>query len=359
MNDRTLTGPDSADGVVHAGNVTPAEQAAWDVAVRLGLPVTRTDLRSLLRAAEAGDKPEPVPPARELPEAILPAGNRPVTINKPFAIGLTDTSRKFKLTFREIMVTVTGPRESGKTVLENTITAQLARCTDTVIFWIDLLGGRAATPWMLPWVQGHTPRPVIDWLATTREEAVLMLDALLAGCTARARSGEGWEKITPSAEIPAVILMTGATTALAGNPDITRGIAEFWKMCRPEAMGLLSTGLRGGATGLPAEVRIGLRARSVAEADAVFPDNHNAAKALARLRNPGEGLVLAGSDISPAVHFYRTDPGQIADVALATGSRRPAPEERLITAMGEAYTERWNRPHGQQLVEQWRSQLAG
>jgi hypothetical protein len=46
-----MTGPDDPDGAVHAGNVTAAEQAAWDVAVQLGLPVTRADLRSLLRAA--------------------------------------------------------------------------------------------------------------------------------------------------------------------------------------------------------------------------------------------------------------------------------------------------------------------
>lgn len=49
---RMLTGPDGTDGVVHASNVPAAEQAAWDVAVRLGLPVTRAELRTLLRAAE-------------------------------------------------------------------------------------------------------------------------------------------------------------------------------------------------------------------------------------------------------------------------------------------------------------------
>jgi len=56
MTAGALTLPDDPDGVVHAGNVSTAEQAAWEAAVGLGLPVTRADLRSILRAAQTSDR---------------------------------------------------------------------------------------------------------------------------------------------------------------------------------------------------------------------------------------------------------------------------------------------------------------
>ena len=40
-----------ADPDLHAGNVTPPEAAAWQVAVGRGLNISRADLRSLLEAA--------------------------------------------------------------------------------------------------------------------------------------------------------------------------------------------------------------------------------------------------------------------------------------------------------------------
>jgi hypothetical protein len=255
--------------------------------------------------------------------------------------------------------------------LQSIFIAQLARCIDAVVFMIDLKGGRSARPWMMPWVQGHTPRPVIDWLATTREEALTMLEALLRGGQARAASGRGWDKITPSADVPAIILVVDETAVMTGhgiradgisNYTIAQLLAQFVETYRSEAMDLLCAALRGnvdimGSTAVKAmtEVRIGLRVTAASEGDSIFPDNHQAAKALSRLHNSGDGLVMTGADISPAVHFYRIGgEAQIHDVALSTGAIRPAPEDALAAAMGEAYEQRWTRPHGQDLLAKWR-----
>lgn len=306
------------------------------------------------------------------PVVFLPKESRPTTINRPMAIGVLDTGRKFELTYREITILIIGVKGSGKTNLENVFIAQLARCIDAVIFMIDLKGGRAARPWMMPWVEGHVPRPVIDWLATTREEAMLMLEALLAGGMARARSGEGWDKITPSADVPAIILVVDETAVMTGHGIRADGISNFTlaqllaqitETYRSEAIDGLIAALRGnvdimGSTAVKAmsTVRIGLRVTSSSDGDSVFPDNHEAAKALARLSNPGDGLVMTGPDISPAVHFYRIGgEEQIRDVALSTGHIRPAPENRLAKAMGDAYAQRWTREHGQDLLKQWRT----
>jgi hypothetical protein len=149
------------------------------------------------------------------------------------------------------------------------------------------------------------------------------------------------------------------------NYTIAQLLAQFVETYRSEAMDLLCAALRGnvdimGSTAVKAmtEVRIGLRVTSSADGDSIFPDDHNAAKALARLRNPGDGLVKVGPEISPAVHFYRIGgEEQIRDVALSTGDIRPAPEARLTAAMGEAYEQRWTRPHGQDLLKEWRESV--
>jgi hypothetical protein len=284
------------------------------------------------------------------PEVSLPEDCSPARFVSPFQVGVTGTGRKFELTFPGSLL-VTGSRGSGRTNLENVIIAQLARCTDTVIFRICFTGGRSTRPWMMPWIEGRTPRPVIDWLATTREEAGLMLDALIAGCAARARYGGDQEKITPSAGTPAVILV--ADSMSVARSGLIPKLAEFAEVSRSEGMSLLRTELSGD-TSIPAEVRIGLRAASLAGAGLIFPGDRKAVRALARLRNPGDGVVQAGRHRSLTVRCCRIGPDQVRETALVTGQLRSAPEDRLAAAMGEAYEQRWTRPHGLDLVREWR-----
>jgi hypothetical protein len=305
-------------------------------------------------------------------DVMLPRDTRPTSINRPMAIGELDNGRPFTMTFREITVMIVGMKGSGKSNTQAIFLANLARCIDAVIFMIDLKGGRMARPWMLPWVQGHAPRPVIDWLATTREEAMLMLEALLAGGVARASSGVGqWDKIVPTAEIPAIILVVDETAVMTGHQIRANGIsnynmaqllAQIVETYRSEAIDELISALRSnvdtmGTTAVKSqsEVRFCLRVTSSAEGDSVFPDDHAAAKAVAQLANPGDCLVRSGPDLSPVVHVYRIGgEKQIADIALSTGAIRPVPEDRMIEAMGAAYAKRWSREHGLELLKSWR-----
>ena len=303
-------------------------------------------------------------------DIMLPAENLPQTINRPLALGELDTKRRFELTYREIVVIVIGVRGSGKSNLLNVFIAQLARCVDAVVFMIDLKGGRAARPWMMPWVKNLARRPVIDWLATTREEANLMLDAMLAGIQSRSRRGEGGEKMTPSADLPAIILVCDETAVMTGhgireaglsNVKMAQKLAQVVELGRSEAMDALIAALRGnvdvmGSTAVKAmsEVRIGLRVTQASDGQMIFPDDFAAAQALARLRDRGDGLAKVGPDLSPPVHFYRINEQMIDNIALWAGDIRPEPEAALITAMGEAYEQRWTRPHGEELKKIWR-----
>jgi hypothetical protein len=156
----------------------------------------------------------------------LPAENNLLTINRALGLAVKDDGREWSLKIREINVLIAGVTGSGKSNLLSVMIAQLARCVDVVIFMIDLKGGRAARPWMIPWIQKFTDRPVIDWLATTREEAALMLDALWAAREARSREAAGGEKITPSADKPAILLLTDEMAVLLGHGNRDEGVSS-------------------------------------------------------------------------------------------------------------------------------------
>ena len=197
-----------------------------------------------------------------LAEAIpLPDDSEPLTVNQPLPVGLHEDGTVCTVTLREVAALIVGLRGSGKSNLINVLIAQLSRCADTVIFMIDLKGGRTALPWLRPWLEGRAARPVIDWVATTREEAERMLRAVLRGIDARAHSGAGGEKITPSPGLPAVILIveevavifgmnSGPRTSLEGTTNATlAGLGtQVTQLGRSEAIDPVLVTQRGAVT---------------------------------------------------------------------------------------------------------------
>jgi hypothetical protein len=295
----------------------------------------------------------------------FPLEHRRQTINDPIAVGLHEDGTACPLLLREVATLVIGLRGSGKSSLLNVLIAQLARTVDCIIFVLDLKGGRMATPWLRPWLDARTPRPVIDWVATTREEAALMLEACLRGIDARSRSGTGGEKITPSIDHPAVIVIcdeaavvlgmgTGGPKSSFENAGPTnRSLAELMKqftiLGRSEAVDPMLAAQRGTVTMLgdgdlksQFGLRIGLGVATEADARLIIPDDVHIAANLAALHHPGSGIVQQGRHgrVLP-VKFYRLEPGDITRIATATGWIRPAPDPLLAEALGRVYEERW------------------
>jgi hypothetical protein len=250
--------------------------------------------------------------------------------------------------------------------LLNVLLAQLARCPDVLVFAIDLKGGRMAAPWIEPWLAGRAVKPVVDWLATDREEAERMLRALLRAVNARSRSGSGGEKITPSADQPAILLvcdeiavilgvgMGGPRNPLEGVTNTTlAGLATQLVMTgRSEAIDLIMATQRGtvtmtGSADLKSQcaLRIGLGVASEADARLIIPDDIRIAADLARLRHPGSGIVQQGKNgrVVP-VKFYRIEHEAISRKAEEFGPIRPGPDQLLEDALGEDYATRW-QPH--------------
>ncbi len=158
---------------------------------------------------------------------LLPDMQTPLSITRPIPLGLYQDGRTCAVTLREIATLIVGLRGSGKSNLLNVLLAQLARCPDVLIFAIDLKGGRMAAPWIQPWLAQRAAAPVIDWLATDREEAELMLRALVRAVDARARSCSGGEKITPSVRQPAILLVCDEVAVIlgigTGGPRLSEG----------------------------------------------------------------------------------------------------------------------------------------
>jgi DNA translocase FtsK/SpoIIIE-like protein len=294
----------------------------------------------------------------------FPAGHGTLSITRPMPLGLFEDGQVCAVTLREIATLIVGLRGSGKSNLLNVLLAQLARCADVLIFAIDLKGGRMAAPWIEPWLAGRTPKPVVDWLATDREEAERMLRALLRAVNARSRSGSGGEKIIPSPRQPAILLVCdeiavilgigvgGPRTSLEGVTNATlAGLATQLVMTgRSEAIDLIMATQRGTATmtgsaDLKSQcgLRIGLGVASEADARLIIPDDVRIAADLARLRHPGTGIVQQGKlgRVVPA-KFYRIEHDAISQIAERYGPIRPGPDKLLEDALGEDYASRWS-----------------
>lgn len=293
---------------------------------------------------------------------VLPDDAEPISVNQPLPIGLHEDGTTCTVTMREVAALIVGLRGSGKSNLINVLIAQLSRCRDAAIFMIDLKGGRTALPWLRPWLEGRAAAPVIDWLATTREEAERMLRAVLRGIDARAHSGAGGEKITPSPGLPAVILIieevavifgmnSGPRSSLEGTTNTTLAAlgTQVTQLGRSEAIDPVLVAQRGavtmiGSTDLKSQcaLRIGLGVATEADARLVIPDDTHIAADLARLVHPGSGIVQSRDGRPMPVKFYRLTHDRIADIAKFAAPFRPSLDPMLAGALGEDYHRRWS-----------------
>jgi hypothetical protein len=300
--------------------------------------------------------------ARTVP---LPARTEPMSITWPVPLGVYADGETCAVSLREVATLIVGLRGSGKSNLLNVLLAQLSRCPDVLIFAIDLKGGRMAAPWIQPWLSGQADKPVIDWLATDRAEADIMLRALLRAVDARARSCSGGEKIIPSSSQPAILLVCDEIAVIlglgTGGPRLSdhevsnttlAGLATRLVMTgRSEAIDLVMATQRGtvtmmGSADLKSQcaLRIGLGVGSEADARLIIPDDIRIAADLAGLRHPGSGIVQRGRNgrVMP-VKFYRIEHEAIGPIAARLGWLRPEPDPLLAAALGYEYVTRWSR----------------
>jgi hypothetical protein len=313
--------------------------------------------------------------AEELP---IPMDTGLLTVTRPLTVGAQGDGTPADILLRELGAMVLGMTGAGKTNLLNVLLALLTRCVDVVVFVIDLKGGRLAAPWVQPWVDGETPNPAIDWVATTREEAWLMLCAIDDLITARGASLAGGSKIRPTPQQPQVVLLADEIADMFGrapkaeqggvsNGDMAAKGGKIARKQRSEAVSGVWATQRGvadstGGTELKSQCKLRFALGTAGEADArsAIADDAAAQRLVARLRHPGTGIIwLPGSARPQPVKFYRLDAGEDDDAAkirrfaVAAGHHRPALDPLALAAMGDRYTRRWERSAlYQQLAQQ-------
>jgi hypothetical protein len=317
----TEVGEDRSGTLVHIalpakGHVTivSLEQAARGVEIALGVKagtvqfVQGASARDvIMRQRERDILAEPVP---------MPMDLSPLTVNEPLRVGLTEAGAEYKALFREVCTLAAGQRGSGKSNLANVLIAQFGRCTDVLIFLVDLKQGRMARAWVEPWARGETPRPAVDWVAVSRAEAERMLLAMQRAGNARAASGIGGAKHTPDRDHPAVILITDETAVMFGTggpvfsaepgaPMTNRKLAEvatdIVNRFRSECIDMVLFALRatvdmagGGHLKPQCKLRFGLGVQDQAEARYLLEDQPSVSRWLARMKHPGSGIAQWG-----------------------------------------------------------------
>lgn len=308
------------------------------------------------------------------------------TINEKIPVAIAEDGSVLKIPMREIHMMIVGATGKGKSNLLNVLIAQLASCADVIIWVIDLKGGRMARGWIDAWVEGKTEKPALDWVATTREEAALMVQAFEDLITTRTNSGIGKNMINPTPSMPQVVLICDEMADILGDDGPTRVETEYtnnWFITRigrigrkgrsEAAMEIMAsqrgTNDMGGAGKLKANwlLRVALGTATEQELQWVIPDARRVTrKQLAVMgTTPGVGLVDVSGNTSPLSKFFWCDhPQEIRDgikvglcdsgcipacpvnrisIEVGHGDQRPQLDRITADPLGDVYASRWER----------------
>ncbi|WP_308112892.1 DNA translocase FtsK [Streptomyces sp. DH12] len=235
----------------------------------------------------------------------LPDEHHPLTITEPLTLGILESGEPFEVRFRQNSVFIAGKKGSGKSVLLHVVISVVSRCTDAVVWMIDMAEGNTAKRWIRPWAEGWKDshgrlidRPVLDWVATSVDEAVRLLQASVAVADGRARRMKG-SKIRPTAQCPALVVITDENPVLMSRvPNAIQAKIDGIKKGRKAAVDYIDAAQRGtGPNSGGGEIMsqydtvIGGRFPKKQEGQFVFPDYYQRVD-LSKLPGNGAFYVL-------------------------------------------------------------------
>ncbi|WP_328632793.1 hypothetical protein [Streptomyces sp. NBC_00356] len=297
-------------------------------------------------------------------ESTYPAGYEPLSIHTGIPWGYRSNADEILTYLREQCALVVGPTGSGKTNMVHVILAGFARATDVLPWVIDLNAGSAGLPWVLPALESNGSarpvRPGVDWLASTYEEAMLMLDTALAVARYRkvayqdllARENTDLLPISPSIPQIELVIDEGAEILVSNDRRMRKLAEKILEVIRiARAMGVRTVLTALGATGSvlgnlmirrEAKVRAALTGGETEGMDLnkMFPGS----RGLRPEQAPYKGSGFMGTPESPVGLFkvWRIKPHQIREIVHATSERHPHLDDVSIKAAGEAYVRRWD-----------------
>ncbi|MCX5394201.1 hypothetical protein [Streptomyces sp. NBC_00094] len=295
-------------------------------------------------------------------EVTYPTDYTPLSLHTGIPWGLRTDGRQVPVYLREQCALVVGPTGSGKTNMVHTILAGFARATDVLTWVIDLNAGSAGLPWVRPALaeNGQGVRPGVDWLASTHEEAALMLDAAVRIAKHRKMAYQdlmakaNTDLLPISAQIPQIEIVIDEGAEILASTDrpskvLAAKILEVIRIAR--AMGIRTVLTALGATGAvlgnlmirrEAKVRVALTGGETEGMDLgkQFPGS----RGLRVDQAPYKGAGFMGTPESAAALFksWRILPNQIRDIVAATSDRHPTLDAISTKAAGPDYIRRWD-----------------
>ncbi|WP_019431911.1 hypothetical protein [Streptomyces sp. AA0539] len=307
-----------------------------------------------------------------------PSPYTPLSILTGIPWGVRPTGEEIRVFLREACALILGPPGSGKSTFVDGVMAGFARCIDVLTFVIDLKAGAVGIPWMRPWLEAQGlieplpgvpkapegTRPGVDWLASTPEEALRMLDAVLAINAARQ---QGYQRLMAeqnttllpvSAQIPQIVIVVdeGAEALTASFKEPKRKavgdkLRQVMRTTRAMGIRLVLTAVDGNVSAIGdtqtrkfSPVGVALTSGETAgnNAGKLFPGIKVDTR---QLKNKGAGVIGDGGaeGFAPTVFKgWLTGPGMVRDVILATNTTRPTLDTISAEAAGNAYAERWS-----------------
>ncbi|MEU9075964.1 hypothetical protein AB0D22_15015, partial [Kitasatospora sp. NPDC048538] len=308
-----------------------------------------------------------------------PADYSPLSILTGIPWGLLPNQDPVTVYLREACALLLGPPGSGKSTLVDGVITGFARCTDVVTWVIDLKAGAVGIPWMRPWLEAtgrKAPkagteaapagtRPGVDWVASTPEEALRMMTAVLRINAARQQhyqdllDREDTTLLPVSAALPQIMvvvdegaeLLSVHPTAPKVLKDLREAVRKAMRTTRAMGERFVLTAVDGNVSALgDTEVRkfspVGVALTSGESAGnnvvKVFPRSRVDTR---QLNTKGSGVIGASGEggFAPTpFKTWRTSPSQVRAAVLATNHTRPVLDAVSVQAAGEDYAHRWD-----------------
>ncbi|MBP2708206.1 hypothetical protein JOL79_30945 [Microbispora sp. RL4-1S] len=282
-----------------------------------------------------------------------PADYSPASVLEPICWGEHTNADPAGALVREESVLIAGKRGSGKTTLLQDISVALGRCTDNLVWHLDLNGGGLTQPWIDVWLDGRVQRCPIDWAAPNLREGKRMITAGIAiakhrkASYRRLKRAHNTNLLPVSPDLPQITIIVDEGAQAVKDRELEALLSELQNIGRNEAVNLIISALRPTSDLVPVNmrkqtgVRIQMHGPDEEELGHMF--GWKSGVSMDQLAGKGTGFVSLDGATPRPFRAYNVLPAQIEQAALVIATTRPNLDPASADAAGESYASRYQR----------------